>query len=59
MANETIKRAARNKGVFLYEIADKFGMIDTAFSRKLRKEFTQDETELALRYIDEIAADRG
>lgn len=57
--NQEIKRYAKEKGVCLWELAEKYGMIDTHFSRRLRVQFTPEETEQAMRYIDEIAADRG
>lgn len=55
-ANTEIKLAAKNKSVFFYEIAEKLGMIDTAFSRKLRRELPADEKQRILAVIDEIAA---
>ena len=55
-ANTEIKLAAKNKSVFFYEIAEKLGMIDTAFSRKLRRELPADEKQRILAIIDEIAA---
>ena len=58
VANERIRREAKKKGVCLWEIADLFGVADCTFSRKLRKEFSKEDTEKAWRYIDEIAAGR-
>lgn len=58
MANATIRARAKEKGVCLWEIADRFGIMDTNFSKKLRKEFAPADTEKALRFIDEIAAER-
>lgn len=55
-ANTEIKLAAKNNSVFFYEIAEKLGMIDTAFSRKLRRELPADEKQRILAVIDEIAA---
>lgn len=57
--NEIIKQYAASKKVFLWEVAAKFGVSDSHFSRRLRKEFTPEEKARALKYIDEIAADRG
>lgn len=61
MANEDLKRYARENGVKLWEIAAKFGINDGNFSRRLRKEFTPEIKENTFKLIDEIAAhrDRG
>lgn len=58
-ANLSLKRTARARGVFLYEIADRLGMIDTAFSRKLRRELDEGERQQILEIIDELAAGKG
>ena len=54
--NMDIKSRAKNKGVYLWEVADKLGVIDCNFSRKLRKELPQDEKEKIFNIIDQIAA---
>lgn len=54
--NNEIKSAAKTKGVFFYEIADKLGMVDSAFSRKLRRELPAAEKQNIFAIIDEIAA---
>lgn len=55
-ANEKIRKAAEEKRVRLWEIAERFGVNDVLFSKKLRHEFSEEDTARALRYIDEIAA---
>lgn len=55
MANEEIKAKAKQKGVYLWEIADRYGVCDTHFSRKLRKEFPEKEKQRILAIIDELA----
>lgn len=57
-ANKDIKAKAKEKGVFLWEIADRLVMIDTAFSRKLRHELPQGEKERIFSIIEEIAAEK-
>lgn len=57
-ANKDIKTRAKEKGVFLWEVADKIGMIDTAFSRKLRHELPQAEKDRIFSIIEEIAAEK-
>ncbi len=39
--NEEIRAAARQKGVYLYEIADALGVSEPTFNRWLRKEMTE------------------
>ena len=56
--NMDIKSRAKNKGVYLWEVADKLGVIDCNFSRKLRKELPQDEKEMIFNIIDQIAAEK-
>ena len=58
-ANQRIRDAAMRKGVFLYQIGEKFGCkYSEQFSRKMRKEFSHEDQERALRYIDEIVTER-
>lgn len=57
-ANTEIKSRAKQRGVFMYELAEKIGMIDTAFSRKLRRELPAAEKERIFSLIDEIAAEK-
>lgn len=58
-ANEDIRRAAGGAGVRIWQIAEKFGVTDSYFSRKLRKEFSAEERAKAMRFIDELRDDRG
>ncbi len=43
MSNLDIKSEAMNAGVKLWQIADKLGITDSHFSRKLRKELSDEE----------------
>lgn len=58
MANELIKKMAKEKGVYLWELAERFNLADCNFSRKLRHDLPEKEMEKALRFIDEIAAEK-
>lgn len=58
MTNEQVRNYAAKKKVFLWEVARAFGITDSYFSRRLRNEFTEEEREQAIKYIDEIAAKR-
>ena len=57
-ANKEIKARAKEKGIFLWEVADKIGMIDTSFSRKLRHELPDSEKQKIFKIIDELAAEK-
>ena len=58
MANERLRETAQKKGINLWQLADKFGVADTTFARWMRHEFDKDRKDQALRYIDEIAAEK-
>lgn len=58
MTNEPIRRRASENGVKLWELAQKMGIADTTFSKRMRRQFTEEETARALRYIDEIAEEK-
>lgn len=55
MANEIIKSAAKQAGVKLWEIADFCGVVDSTFSRKLRKELPADMQTSILSAIKTIS----
>lgn len=55
MINLEIRKAAKEKGVKLWQIADRLGIWDTALSRKLRYELSEDETQKILDIINELA----
>lgn len=54
MANEHIKQAARESGVKLWQVAERWGCTDGNFSRKLRRPFSPADERRALEIIDEI-----
>ena len=49
-----IKKAILDAGLKLWQVADRFGCSDGNFSRKLRKDFSEADTEKILRIIDEL-----
>lgn len=55
MSNQDIRRTAAGAGVKLWQIADALGMADCSFSRKLRKELSQDEKEKIFSIIRRLA----
>lgn len=48
MKNTDIRKEAANQGVKLWQIADKLGITDSYFSKKLRKELPQEEKKIRL-----------
>ena len=57
-ANQDIRTAAKQNGVFLWEIAEKLDVMDSNFSRKLRRELPADEKQRIISLIDEISAEK-
>lgn len=56
MKNKDIRFYANQKGVYLWQIALKLGIVDTTFSRKLRQELTESQKQKIFKIIDELAA---
>ena len=55
-ANQEIRIAAQNSKVMLWEVADRIGINDSNFSRKLRHELPAPEKEKILMIIADLAA---
>lgn len=51
MTNQKVRQAAKAADVKLWEIAERLGITDSTFSRKLRREFTTDEQARVLEII--------
>ena len=58
MHNKEIRNAARIAGVCLWQVADAYGVTDSHFSRKLRKELPDAEKAKILRIIERIAQEQ-
>ena len=58
MHNKEIRNAARIAGVCLWLVADAYGVTDSHFSRKLRKELPDAEKAKILRIIERIAQEQ-
>lgn len=54
-ANLELRRAAKAKGVALWQIAGKLGINDGNFSRKLRYELPDEEKKKIIDIINELA----
>ncbi|MCM1543806.1 MAG: hypothetical protein NC110_00760 [Ruminococcus sp.] len=55
MANKDIRAKAKEKGVYLWKIADILGVCDMTFTRKMRHELPEDEKAKIFAIIDELA----
>ncbi len=58
MNNQEIRIKAKEKGVRLWQIAEKLGVCDMTLTRKLRHELPVDEKTKILAIIDSISANR-
>lgn len=55
MKNQAIRSYAKQKGVKLWQIAERLGINDGNFSRKLRRELPEAEQTQLMRIVDELA----
>lgn len=55
MKNQDVRMAAKQAGVFLWEIAAELGVNDGNFSRKLRKELPDAEKEKIMGIIEKLS----
>lgn len=58
MNGTDVKKLIHDSGVKLWQVADRWGLTDSNFSRKLRKPFNQNEVERIKGIIAEIAAEQ-
>ena len=54
-SNKDIRAAAAAAGVFLWQIAEAIGVTDGTFSRKLRRELSDDEKAAILQVIQNLS----
>lgn len=59
MKNLDIRAEAKEKGVFLYEIAEKLGISDPTMTRILRRELPQEKKTHIRGLISEISAEKA
>lgn len=59
MKNLKIRQRAKERGVFLWEIATALNIGEATITRKLRKELSADETAHILGIIEQIAAEKA
>lgn len=58
MNNHDIKEAAKRAGIKLWQIADKLGINDGNFSRKLRKELAPEEKQKIFDIIADLQREK-
>lgn len=56
--NNAIRQAAKESGVKLWQVAERYGLTDSNFSRKLRHELPEEEQRRIIGTIRDIAAER-
>ena len=59
VANVEIRKAVKQAGVRLWQVAERVGVNDGNFSRKLRRELPTEERDKILEIINELAAERA
>lgn len=58
MTGVEVRKLAKESGVFLWQIAEKLGINDGNFSRKLRKPLSDADTAKILGIIDQLKAEQ-
>lgn len=58
VANKEIRDAAKEAGICLWQVAEKLGVNDGNFSRKLRRELPPAEREKVLNIIRELSQEK-
>lgn len=58
MSNTDVRTYAKQKGVFLYSIAEKIGISEGTFIRKLRKELTEQKKAEIREIVDKLSAEK-
>lgn len=59
MTGAEVKQLAKESGVHLWQIAEKLGVTDSTFSRKLRKPLNEADTEKVLQAVDQLRAEQA
>ena len=58
MFNKEVRTYAKEKGVYLWEIAEALHINDGNFSRRLRKELPEAQKQEIIQIIDKIAGEQ-
>lgn len=54
-----IKQLAKNAGVYMWQIAEKLGITDSTFSRKLRRPLSETDTKKVLAALQQLTAEQA
>ena len=54
-SNEDIRQAAKKKGIFFWQIADKLGISESTLYRKLRYKLPKNERKKIMDIIEELS----
>lgn len=54
-ANQDIRREAKDKQVFLWQIAEKYQISDTGFAKMLRRELPQEKKDRIFQIIKDLS----
>jgi len=57
-ANQDIRKAAQEKKVFLWQIAERCQISDTSFTKMLRRELPGEKKNQIMKFIDDLAEQR-
>lgn len=55
MANKDIKEAIQKANIKYWQVADKYGISDCTFSKRLRKELSEVEKEKILKIVNSLS----
>lgn len=58
LKNADIRQAAKNAGVYLYEVADEMKMCEATFTRKMRYELPEAEKNKMFDIISKLSAQK-
>lgn len=59
MTKTEIKQLAKNAGVYMWQIAEKLGITDSTFSRKLRRPLSETDTKKVLAALQQLTAEQA
>jgi hypothetical protein len=59
MTKAEIKQLAKDAGVYMWQIAEKLGINDGNFSRKLRRPLSETDTAKVLAAIEQLKAEQA
>lgn len=57
--NESCRRHAKNNGVYLWQVADRLGISESALTKKIRHEFSDKDREAFINAVDQIVKERA